>query len=126
MSADKGPSARQAQVPSTSLVLVLRAVGGVHHPVSWKALQGGDHLLVAVLVKIAVEVANRAKFLRRIQADDRVDFGVQLLDRIKRRHGHRQHQLLRLPFANCSDRSKNGPSSTTITTSPFTSARALS
>src|SRR5262249_44194909 len=48
------PSAtRLAQVPSTSLVLVLRAVGGVHHPVRWKALQGSDHLLVADLVKIA-------------------------------------------------------------------------
>ena len=41
----------------------------MHHPVRWKALQGSDHLLVADLVKIAVEVANRAKFLRRIQAD---------------------------------------------------------
>src|SRR5208283_3707810 len=55
------------------------------------------------LVKIAIEESDRAEIFRRIQADNRVGFGMQLLDGFERRNGNRNHDLLRIPHANRSD-----------------------
>ena len=65
--------------------------------VSDESFENSDNLIVTDLPKIAVKISNRAKIPRRFQANDCIDFGMQLLDGINRRHGHRiAHDQVRL------------------------------
>jgi hypothetical protein len=47
-----------------------------------KSSENSDNLIVTDLPKIAVKISNRAKIPRRFQANDCIDFRMQLLDGI--------------------------------------------
>jgi len=91
-----------------------------------KSFENSDNLIVTDLPKIAVKISNRAKIPRRFQANDCIDFGMQLLDGISRRHGHRGTSSfgsrLRTALIAASVVAPVAiPSSTMIATFPFTS-----
>ena len=59
-------------------------------------LHGLNHLLIADLVKLAVELAHCIESFRRIQADHFVGIRPHALEAVGGRHGYGTHQHLRL------------------------------
>ena len=62
--------------------------------------QGFRHILIGELAEVQIEVANRAKSIESVEADDFIDFTAQIINGFSGGHWHGEHEFFGLAHTN--------------------------